>query len=79
MKAIIEINVPEWQIGQQVSIYFPDTMTIKGTCKQKLIAKWYNTSDNAFYLCSYCAARQKFKAPYCHNCGAKMVESEIEE
>lgn len=31
MKAIIKVDVPEWQTGQEVSIYFPDTMTI--SCK----------------------------------------------
>jgi hypothetical protein len=30
MKAIIELDVPEFQIGQEVSIYFKDTMMIKG-------------------------------------------------
>lgn len=34
MKAIIELDVPEWQIGQEVSIYFPDTMSVKGICKK---------------------------------------------
>lgn len=30
MKAIIRLDVPDWQIGQEVSIYFPDTMSVKG-------------------------------------------------
>lgn len=29
MKAIIAVNVPDWQIGEEVSLYFPDTMTTK--------------------------------------------------
>ena len=29
MKAIIAVDVPDWQIGEEVSLYFPDTMTIK--------------------------------------------------
>lgn len=33
MKALIEIDVPEWQIGQEVTIYFPDSMCKKGVCK----------------------------------------------
>ena len=32
MKAIVEIDVPEWQIGRDVSVYFPDTMVAHGTC-----------------------------------------------
>ena len=33
MKAIIEIDVPEWQIGEEVRIYFPDSMCVTGVCK----------------------------------------------
>ena len=35
MKAIIHLDVPEWQIGQEVTVYFPDTMQKKGTCEQE--------------------------------------------
>lgn len=31
--AIIRVKVPKWQIGEEVSIYFPDTMTIQGKCE----------------------------------------------
>lgn len=31
--AVIKIRVPKWQIGERVSIYFPDTMCIYGTCE----------------------------------------------
>lgn len=34
MKAIIEVDVPEFQIGQEVSIYFKDTMMIKGIVQE---------------------------------------------
>lgn len=30
MKAIIRLDIPDYQIGQKVSIYFPDTMKIEG-------------------------------------------------
>lgn len=33
MKAIIQIDVPHWQIGQPVTIYFPDTMMKTGVCE----------------------------------------------
>ena len=32
--AIIRVKVPEWQIGEKVSIYFPDTMFIHSTCER---------------------------------------------
>jgi len=34
MRAIIEIDVPDYQIGQEVSIYFKDTMMIKGIVQE---------------------------------------------
>ena len=29
MKAIIAVDVPDWQIGEEVLLYFPDTMTTR--------------------------------------------------
>jgi len=34
MRAIIEVEVPDYQVGQEVSIYFKDTMMIKGIVKE---------------------------------------------
>ena len=34
MNAIIQIDIPEYQIGQEVSIYFKDTMMIKGVVQE---------------------------------------------
>ena len=33
MKAVIKLDVPDWQIGQEVSVYFPDTMVKKAVCE----------------------------------------------
>ena len=33
MKAVIKLDVPDWQIGQDVSVYFPDTMFKTGKCE----------------------------------------------
>jgi hypothetical protein len=33
-KAIIELEVPEWQIGQEASIYFKDTMYVRAMCRE---------------------------------------------
>ena len=33
MNAIIQLDVPEWQIGQEVTVYFPDTMQKRGVCE----------------------------------------------
>ena len=31
--AVIRVKVPKWQIGEKVSIYFPDTMTKWSVCE----------------------------------------------
>ena len=33
MKAVIQLDVPEWQIGREVTVYFPDTMMKHGKCE----------------------------------------------
>ena len=33
MKAIIKLDVPEYQIGQEVLVFFKDTMSEKGICE----------------------------------------------
>ena len=33
MKAIIKLDVPEWQVGQEVTVYFKDTMMKRGICE----------------------------------------------
>lgn len=37
--AYIKIKVPKWQIGQEVSIYFKDTMYVKGICEEMEVCK----------------------------------------
>ena len=33
MNAVIYLDVPDWQIGQDVTVYFPDTMVKRGKCE----------------------------------------------
>ena len=33
--AIIKVKVPKWQIGEEVKIYFKDTMYISGICEKE--------------------------------------------
>ena len=84
MKAIIRVNVPDWQIGQEVSLYFPDTMTIKGTCEKEKTGTWLTQSEFCdkmgirpsglidFFWCSECNRPSNFKSQYCPDCGTKM-------
>lgn len=59
MKAIIKLDVPEWQIGQDVTVHFPDTMVKHEKCEllkeQETIVRckdcyykrcWYSRGDN---------------------------------
>ena len=76
MKAIIRIDVPEYQIGQEVSCYFKDTMNVKGICEAERTGHWILTDDD-FVCCSECEDSY-YQRPidaswyYCPHCGAKM-------
>ena len=37
MNAVIRLDVPDWQIGQFVNVYFPDTMMLEGICEEEEI------------------------------------------
>ena len=39
MKAVIRLDVPEWQIGQETTVYFPDTMMKHGICQKDEIVR----------------------------------------
>lgn len=86
MKAKIEINVPSWQIGEKVSIYFPDTMRKESFC-EKNEGIWTEQITQAMaadepyfdggkckidYICSECQRKSPFDYKYCPNCGVKM-------
>ena len=76
MKALIEIDVPEWQIGQEVTIHFPDSMCKKGVCKaaisyDRVTREVVGTKDDVKALCRWCLTCEYFKAntmPYENIC-----------
>lgn len=63
MKAIIEIDdVPDYQIGKMVQIYFPDSMQKHGKCelmkKQEAVKMRYTAMGGLRYgACPHCDAR----------------------
>lgn len=53
-RVIIELDVPEWQIGQQVEVFFPDTMMKKGVCtlpkEQESLLGIQQTADSITFI-----------------------------
>ena len=51
MKTIIRVNVPKHQIGQEVTVYFKDTMTKKGKCEPDIVhckdCRYYNEKPDS--------------------------------
>jgi hypothetical protein len=75
MKAIIEVDVPDFQIGQEVSIYFKDTMMIKGVVQEPKTGHWIRYKENCCYnKCSICENEHCKESNYCPNCGARMED-----
>lgn len=56
MKAIIQLDVPEWQIGQEVSVYFPDTMQQKAKCE---LLKESDITEEDFHFGDWLKAEMK--------------------
>lgn len=75
MKAVIEVNVPDYQIGQEVSIYFKDTMMIKGIVQEPKTGHWFawKLEDDVWRTtCSECGEETRTLWNYCPHCGADM-------
>ena len=53
MEAVIKLDVPDWQIGQPVTIYFKDTMQKRGTCTANE-GQWIDHKDE--HQCPVCRA-----------------------
>ena len=77
MKAIVRLDVPDYQIGQEVHVYFKDSMTDKGICEQEKVGHWID--DEFGSKCSCCGIHthlDKFDRPmkfkHCSMCGARM-------
>ncbi len=58
MNAVIYLDVPDWQIGQDVTVYFPDTMAKH--CKCELLKEQEETE-----LCDRCGRRRMKSSKEC--------------
>lgn len=77
-KAVIQLDVPEWQIGQDVSVYFPDTMLKHGKCEMmKEQEPVKPEATGRFWLCGKCGTYVGFEDNefynYCYNCGTPVL------
>ena len=74
MKAIIRIGVPEYQIGQEVSCYFKDTMNVKGICEAERTGHWIeeNHDEYEIWICSECGAHTELDMSEEYGCGWKF-------
>ena len=69
VNAVIKLNVPDWQIGQEVSIYFPDTMVKHATCEELITCE-----KCKFYPCTlleYYKGKKHSKNWFCADGKAK--------
>lgn len=83
MKAVIKLDVPDWQIGQPVTIYFPDTMMKHGKCEllkeHEAVEPKTTITYNGFRY-DYCGACNRLlptaqdfeKARFCPHCGREV-------
>ena len=71
MKAVIEVDVPEYQIGQDVSVYFKDTMCVKSVCKKKQTRKKKTSSYDSSAKesrCNNCQNNTDELSGECYEC-----------
>ena len=82
MNVVIELDVPEWQIGQDVTIYFPDTMQKHGKCKlpEKVKPQIFDyPSGRRRAWCGSCGHRLRigYKGDcsdlFCGHCGKEVL------
>ena len=58
MKAVIKLDVPDWQIGQDVTVYFPDTMMQHAKCEllkeQEAVEPYSINAEKTYGICPKC-------------------------
>ena len=87
--AIVRVKVPKWQIGEEVSVHFPDTMMKRGKCEaldesviQEVLNKRCMTAVANEYLISLHGKRPKGEwkpigdfVVKCSVCGVESFET----
>lgn len=85
VRAVIKLEVPEYQIGQPVTIYFKDTMQKFGICdkEQEAVKPVLDEQTGRIWLCGKCGTYVGFKDndpndpnefdKYCRDCGRPVL------
>ena len=76
MKAVIKLDVPDFQIGQPVTVYFRDTMQKKGYCEpdREIPIRPDTEGDRSwFFVCGECHGEIGNRDSYCKHCGQKVL------
>lgn len=68
MQAIIKLDVPDWQINQDVTVYFPDTMMKRGKCEASTKDKVYDDIQDDWERLKKELKNLKGKPPRCKTC-----------
>ena len=77
MKAIIKLDVPEWQIWQQVDVFFPDAMCKHAVCEKEPepVPSQIECSSGRltwWYACGNCKTAISPNDKFCHECGRSV-------
>lgn len=88
MKAVIRVDVPEWQIGQDVGLFFPDTMHIFAKCEadgsdplkeqekpkssQPILMKNDKDKNEYWLICGFCKHKIDALFMFCPYCGREI-------
>ena len=80
VRAVIKLEVPEYQIGQPVTIYFKDTMQKFGICDKEQESvepiKPLDKDDDYTFMCSNCKGElfcgDILRDNFCPTCGRSV-------
>ena len=72
MNAVIRLDVPDWQIGQPVTVFFRDTMEKHGVCEQNqepVDIEIEGGGNSWWYVCEECRGAVDTSDKFCRHCG----------
>jgi hypothetical protein len=74
VNCVIRLDVPDWKIGQNATVYFTDTMRTTGVCElNEAEAEMEGGGSTWFFVCGECHTAIDSKDKYCRECGRKII------